>query len=124
VIPSSQLSFEAHTSAATVYLSGPLSLGLAARAIARCRSLPARVRAVRVDLRSVSVCDVDALLMLESLLIEWCTERRAVSRISHPRFRRRDAFVATPCVFRDAPDAELRPERDDRVVSVPPFPLW
>jgi hypothetical protein len=124
VILQSRLSIEAHANAASAYLSGPLSLGLTARAITAFCSLPARVRALRVDLRGITVCDVDAMLMLESLIVEWCHERSGVSRITRPRIRARDAFVAYPCTIRDAPDAELRPERDDRVVSSPPHPFW
>jgi len=84
VILPSQLSFEAHAFAATAYVSGPLSASVVARVIARCRALPARVRAARIDLRRVSVCDVDALLLLESLLMDWCEERRGVTRIAYP----------------------------------------
>src|SRR5690348_18292899 len=103
---------EAHASAASAYVSGPLTAGVAARAILACRALPPGVRAVRVDLRGVSVCEVDALTMLEALLIEWRTERRGVTRVAYPRLPGRDAFVAVPCATRDAPGAELRPERD------------
>ena len=124
VILKSQLSIEAHARAATVYIGGPLSASVAARLILACRLLSPDVRNVRVDLRAVTICDVDALTMLEVLLIEWSSERRGVSRIAYPRLRARDAFVAIPCTIRDAPDAELRPERDDRVVSSPPYPVW
>jgi ABC-type transporter Mla MlaB component len=124
VILKSRLSMEAHACGASAYVSGPLTASVAARAILACRALPPRVLALRVDLRGVSVCDADALTMLEVLLIEWRTERRGVTRIAYPPLRPRDAFVATPCGIRDAPDAELRPERDDRVVSTPPCPVW
>ena len=120
----SRLRMESHTVAATAYVCGPLKSDVAARTILACRTLPPRVRRVRVDLRGVSVCDGDALVMLEVLLIEWSAERRGQSRIAYPRFRARDAFVAVPCTIRDAPDAELRPERDDRVVSPPPSLVW
>jgi hypothetical protein len=115
---------ESHASAATAYVCGPLTSDIAARTILACRTLPPVVRRVRVDLRGVSVWDRDALVMLEVLLIEWSAERRGQSRITYPRFRARDAFVADPCAVRDAPDAELRPERDDRVVSPPPSLVW
>ena len=120
----SGLTIESHASAASAYLSGRLSLGLTARAITAFCALPVHVRALRVDLRGITICDVDAMLMLESLLIEWCHERRGVSRLARPRIGARDAFVAVPCAIRDAPDAELRPERDDRVVSSPPSLVW
>jgi len=115
---------EAHARGATAYVCGPLDAGIAARAILACRTLPPDVRHVRVDLRGVTVCEVDALVMLEVLLLEWRSERRGVSRIVYPQLRARDAFVAIPCTIRDAPDAQLRPERDDRVVSTPPYPVW
>jgi len=115
---------EAHGRAATVYVSGPLTAAVAARTIFACRTLPVSLRGVRVDLRGVAVCDPDALVMLEVLLVDWSTERRGASRIAYPPIRPRDAFVAIPCAIRDAPDAELRPERDDRVVSPPPSLVW
>ena len=121
VILKSQLSMEAHVCGATAYVSGPLNASVAARAILACRTLPPDVQSVRVDLRGVTVCDVDALVMLEALLLEWSNERRGVSRIAYPRLRARDAFVAIPCAIRDAPDAGLRPDRDDRVVLTRPF---
>jgi len=124
VILKSQLSIEAHENGATAYVCGPLDASVAARAILACRFLPPDVRAVRVDLRGVTVCDVDALVMLEVLLLDWSSERRGVSRIAYPRLSARDAFVAIPCTIRDAPDAELRPERDDRVVLSTPSPVW
>ena len=124
MILKTQLSMEAHGRAASAYLAGPLTAGVAARAILACRMLPAEIRTVRVDLRSVSVLHIDALAMLEALLAEWRAERRGITRITYPKVRGRDAFVAVPSAFRDRPDAELRPERDDRVVLTPPYPVW
>ena len=124
MILKSQLFVEAHTSAATAYVKGPLTASLAARAIMVCRALPATIRGMRVDLRGVTFAEVNALTMLEAHVVEWSEERRGVSRLVYPRPRARDAFVAIPCAIRDALDAELRPERDDRVVSTPPYPVW
>ena len=124
MILKSQVSIEAHASAATAYINGPLTANIAARTIMACRLLPPTIRGIRVDLRSLTVCDLDALTMLEALIVEWRAERRGVSRVVYPRLPGRDAFVAIPCTIRDAPDAELRPERDDRVVSMPPYPVW
>jgi hypothetical protein len=124
VIPKSGLTIESHASAASAYLSGRLSLGLTARALTAFCALPVCVRALRVDLRGITVYDVDAMLMLESLVVEWCHQRRGVSRIARPRAGARDAFVALPCAIRDAPEAELRPERDDRVDSSTPSLAW
>jgi hypothetical protein len=121
VILKSRLSLEAHACAATAYVCGPLSASIAARTILACRALPPDVRGIRVDLRGVTVCDVDALMMLEVLLLEWSSERRGVNRIVYPRLRSRDAFVAIPSAIRDGPDASLRPDRDDRVVLTRPF---
>ena len=121
MILKSQLSMEAHACAATAYICGPLNASVAARTILACRALPPEGRGVRADLRGVTVCDVDALMMLEVLLLEWSSERRGVSRIVYPRLTARDAFVAVPCAIRDAPDAGLRPDRDDRVVLTRPF---
>ena len=124
MILKSQVSLEAHSHAATAYVNGPLTASTAARVILVCRTLPRGVRSVRVDLRGSCVCDMDALVMLEALLVEWSRERRGVSRVLYPRIRARDAFVAIPCTIRDAPEAQLRPERDDRVVATPPYPVW
>ena len=124
ILLKSQLSIEAHGFGAAAYVCGPLNASVAARTILACRSLPPQVRGVRVDLRGVTVCDMDALVMLEVLLLDWGSERRGVARIAYPRVPARDAFVAIPCAIRDAPDAQLRPERDDRVVLPPPSPVW
>jgi len=124
VISPFQLVVETHMSGATAYLSGPFSLAVAARTIAACCRLPSRVRAIRVDLRAVTVWDVNALMMLESLLVEWAHERRGAHHITRPRPRARDAFVAIPCAIRDAPDSQLQRGCDDRVVSTRPFPAW
>ncbi|HEY5415080.1 MAG TPA: hypothetical protein VIK41_09665 [Gemmatimonadaceae bacterium] len=121
MILKSQLSMEAHARGATAYICGPLNASIAARTILACRALPPHVRGVRVDLRAVTMCDVDALMMLEVLLLEWRSERHGVSRIVYPHLRARDAFVAVPCAIRDAPDAGLQPDRDDRVVLTRPF---
>ena len=124
MILKSQLSIEAHSRAASVYVHGPLSAATAGRISLGCRTLPHDVRAVRVDLRAVTVSDADALTMLEALLIEWSADRRGQSRIAYPRHGGRDAFVAIPCAIRDASDAPLQRERDDRVVSSTPYPVW
>ena len=123
MILKSPSSVEAHAPAATAYITVPLAASVAARAIMACHSLPPAIRGVRVDLRAVSVCDVDALIMLEAHIVEWSAERRGVSRVVYPRRGSRDAFVAIPCAIRDAPEAQLRPERDDRGASTPPFPV-
>ena len=119
-----QLVVETHMTGATAYVSGPFSLAAAARTIAACCRLPRLVRAIRVDLHAVTTWDADALMMLESLLVEWAYERRGAHRITRPSATARDAFVAIPCTIRDAPDSQLRPGCDDRVVSTPPYPAW
>jgi hypothetical protein len=124
VIVRSQVAVEAHAFAATAYVTGPLTASVVARTIMACRALPSTVRGVRVDLRAVSTCDLDALVMLEAHIVEWRAHRRGVSRMSYPRLPAREAFVGIPCTVRDDPDAELRPERDDRVGSRPPYVAW
>src|SRR5687767_1048784 len=123
VIPRSQLVVEAPGSGAAAYVRGQFSLAAAARTIAACFRLPKDVRALHADLRAVAAWDIDAILMLESLPVEWSRERFGVHRIAHRRASPRDAFVAVPCAIRDAPDAQLRRECDDRVVSAPPSPI-
>ena len=124
MIITSQLSVEAHRFAATAYLKGPLTASLAVRTIMVCRALPASIRRMRVDLRGMTMWDSTALTMLESHIVEWSEERGGASRVMDSRPGARDAFVAIPCTIRDAPDAELGPERDDRVVAAPPYPVW
>ena len=70
---------EAHACAATAYVCGPLNASVAARAILACRALPRRVRACSRRPARRTVCDVDALVMLEALLLEWSSERRGVT---------------------------------------------
>lgn len=84
MVSNSQLSIEAHPSAATAYVKGPLTASLAARAIMVCRALPAAIRGVRVDLRGVTIADVHALAMLEAHIVEWSTERRGAWCIRGP----------------------------------------
>jgi hypothetical protein len=124
VILRSQVVVESNVVAATAYVTGPLTIPVAARAIMACRALPPGVRRVRVDVRAVTVCDSRALAMLDSYIADWRMERRGSAAVMGRKGGVRDAFVAIPCTIRDAPDAELRPERDDRVVSTPPYSVW
>ena len=87
MILKSQLSIEAHArSCHGVYLR-------AAQREHRRAHDPRRVARSRRDVRgafasicaAVTVCDVDALMMLEVPLLEWSSERRGASRIAYPR---------------------------------------
>ena len=75
MIVRSQVSVEAHASSATAYVMGPLTAAVVVRTVMACRALPPAVRGVRIDLRGVTMCDLDALVMLESHIIEWRVER-------------------------------------------------
>jgi ABC-type transporter Mla MlaB component len=62
---------EQHDAAATVYVSGTLSVASAVRLVRVCESLPAHIRSARVDLRGVHASDDGAFTVLEARLRDW-----------------------------------------------------
>jgi ABC-type transporter Mla MlaB component len=78
----SNLTVEAHRSAATVYASGDLTTAAVLRAIATVEQLPPHVRAICVDLRGVRRTDSRALRTLEAFLCRWRAARRGMSRVT------------------------------------------
>jgi ABC-type transporter Mla MlaB component len=77
----SNLTIEAHHSAATVYASGDLTTAAVLRAIATVERLPSHVRAICVDLRGIRRTDSRALRILEAFLRRWRAARRGMSRV-------------------------------------------
>ena len=77
----SNLTIEAHRSAATVYASGDLTTAAVLRAIATVERLPSHVRAICVDLRGIRRTDSRALRSLEAFLGRWRAARRGMSRV-------------------------------------------
>jgi len=78
---------ESHPGGATLYLRGALSVVGALRAFDACGRLPARVRALRVDMRGVELFDPSALDTVSLLLHDWRTRRGGMTRIHLPRER-------------------------------------
>jgi len=124
VIVRSQVAIEAHAFAATAYVTGPLSASVVVRTVMACHALPSTIRGVRVDLRAVSICDLDALVMLEAHIVEWRAHRRGVTHVLYPPLRARESFIAIPSAIRDAPETGGRPEHDERGLSPASYPVW
>jgi hypothetical protein len=93
---------ESHSGGATLYLRGALSVAGAIRALGACRRLPARVRALRVDMRGVELFDPDALDMVALVLREWRTLRRGLVRVELPRERTFVSLAGGPVGLRAA----------------------
>jgi ABC-type transporter Mla MlaB component len=72
---------ESHRSAATLYMSGELTVAGVLEAIARVEQLPEHVRALSVDLRGAHRGESDALSTLEAGLRNWRSARRGMTRV-------------------------------------------
>lgn len=114
-VPGDDLHFrlEAHSRAATLYLSGPLTVAGALRALRLCDRLPPGVTELRVDLRGTTLADPTPVQAVAMLLARW---RRAGSarrsRIELPPATRRPP--ATP------PRAKQRPAKERPAKERPP----
>lgn len=112
VVPGDDLHFhlEAHARAATLYVSGPLSVAGALRALRSCDRLPPGVSDLRVDLRGAALPNPTPVQVVAMLLARW---RRAGrdrrTRIELPPATRRPA--ATPPRARPRPPRPPRPPR-------------
>ncbi|HSJ63625.1 MAG TPA: hypothetical protein VK922_06910 [Gemmatimonadaceae bacterium] len=84
---------EQHDAAATVYVSGTLSVASAVRLVRVCESLPSHIRFARLDLRGVHASDDGALTVLETRLRDW---RRGRGRLHLTR----PATASLPGAFR------------------------
>jgi hypothetical protein len=67
----SHVSFESHHFGATIYVAGWLGDDAALRAEELVRSLPARIHALRVDIRAVDIIDPGAFVRIARTLGRW-----------------------------------------------------
>ncbi len=80
--PPMRYQLEVAGESAAVYVSGSLDIESAGTLLEVCRSLPAQIRTLRLDLRSIgamSACATDAVRLL---LCEWRETRRGEFRLS------------------------------------------
>ena len=78
---------ESHGFGATLYLTGALSMTGSRRAFAAIKSLPACVRALRIDMRGIRLFDPAALHFLAAELRGWRADRAGITRVKLPRER-------------------------------------
>ena len=74
--------FELSTETAILYLSGVLQADDVARLCAECGGLPATIRTLRLDLRSLSADGVDAMDAVRALLPLWRESRGGHFRLA------------------------------------------
>lgn len=70
-MPYSQVRYESHAHAATIYLTGKLGPLAAARAGQAIADMQGTVQAIRVDLRAVSSIEPDSFVRLARALSAW-----------------------------------------------------
>ena len=80
-----QYTIEAHHDAATLYVTGTLSVTGVVAAMHACDELPARVRTLRVDLRRIEGVEPSAYDALAFGTRRWRDVRAGVTRIELPR---------------------------------------
>lgn len=73
--PSFSFAVEAHSAAATIYISGTLSPFAALRVINECARLPKGLRRIRVDARGIGDVEAGALDTLIVAFAVWESER-------------------------------------------------
>lgn len=71
-------------SAATLYLSGGLTMYLAARTLDECRRLPPGIRHLRIDMRAVRVVEGMAVAAIAHGLRPWRDDRNGSTRVDLP----------------------------------------
>ncbi|HUO52156.1 MAG TPA: hypothetical protein VMT93_06545 [Gemmatimonadaceae bacterium] len=76
---------EAHHDAATLYVTGTISIAGVVAAMHACETLPARVRSLRVDLRRSTGAEPGALDSLALAARRWRDARQGVTRFDLPR---------------------------------------
>ena len=76
---------EAHADAATLYVTGALSIAGVVAAMHRCEELPPRVRNLRVDLRATRGVEPGALDAIAFTTRRWRDLRVGSTRIDLPR---------------------------------------
>ena len=80
-----QYTIEAHHDAATLYVTGTLSVAGVVAAMHACDALPDRVRTLRVDLRSIDGVESAAYDALAFNTRRWRDVRGGVTRVELPR---------------------------------------
>ncbi len=73
---------EANHHAATLYLSGPVSMSSILRPAASCQGLPVSISTLRVDMRATTLADPEALTLLHRALTRWRSARDGCVRIA------------------------------------------
>ncbi len=94
-----RFSLEVHPGAATLYLSGAVSVPLLLGALRHCKALPAGVWVLRVDLTAADPLDQGTQRVLWHSLRRWRDRRGGLTRVSAPRGAH-DAVtqaLQTPC---------------------------
>ena len=80
----SQVRYEGHARAATIYVAGMLETLAAARAVSAIAAIHEDVRTIRVDLRGVSYIDPDSFVRLARALSTWHHRTRGLITIAFP----------------------------------------
>lgn len=102
---------ESHPSAATLYVSGPLTVAGARCAARLCDHLPGPVTSLRVDLTATRLADTTPVSALAMLLARWRrlgNARRTSLRLPPPARRPQPP---APTVTRSRPTRPTRPRR-------------
>jgi hypothetical protein len=86
---------------ATMYVGGELGNRSVSTLLDVCRSLPARIRTLRLDLRAVGAMSADATNAVRLLLRDW-------REIRHGEFRLSTSFLVATCSEVEAPCSPAR----------------
>jgi ABC-type transporter Mla MlaB component len=84
MIRKEHFALEAHPGAATLYLTGAVSVPALLRALHRCEELPTRTWMLRVDLSTADPMDQGTRRVLWHSLRRWRERRGGITRISAP----------------------------------------
>ena len=84
-----RISFESHTNAATIYITGLLGDVAATRVEELIRALPPDVLAVRVDMRAVELIDPGSFVRVARVLTRWRDARGGRVGLEFPERSRR-----------------------------------
>jgi hypothetical protein len=114
----SQVRYEAHTHAATIYVTGMLEPVAAARAVLAIGTVHDDVRTIRVDLRAVSYVEPDCFVRVARALSAWHDGTRGQITIAFPSqsevsMERRSNRTAT--ILRVATPADESADRSSEV---------
>ena len=84
-----RISFESHSNAATIYITGLLGEVAATRVEELMRALPPDVLAVRVDMRAVEFIDPSSFVRIARVLTRWRDARGGRVGLEFPERSRR-----------------------------------